>query len=241
MSRPIDLALVRQGDQLLASAYALAGDHADVLARRQAEWSTGATFQEDIMSDETPRRGRPRKAEHSTQTMIRMAPDLLRRIEDYRQRTEATMPGLHLTMADAVRMLLELGLAGESHSTTVHTQQYSQDIYKFTENTNMATASVSPAPPVQAVESQPMTDIRHAPETAASQTHGPDAVVELPKHIQDLAELRSHYDKLSLTELAQLAFDRGIYRATGKDGTQRPANRGNLQKWLERARQAGML
>jgi hypothetical protein len=64
----------------------------------------------------------------------------------------------------------------------------------------------------------------------------------LPAHIQRIAETAAQYDKLSLAELAQLLYDRGIYRATERTtGAEKPVNRGTLQKWLDQARRAGVL
>jgi len=64
----------------------------------------------------------------------------------------------------------------------------------------------------------------------------------LPPHIQRIAETAAQYERLSLAELAQLLFDRGIYRAKDrKTGEEKPVNRGTLQKWLEQARQGGAL
>jgi DNA repair ATPase RecN len=65
---------------------------------------------------------------------------------------------------------------------------------------------------------------------------------ELPAHIQRIAETAMQYDKLSLADLSQLLFDRQIYRAKDRQsGTDKPVNRGTLQKWLAQARRAGVL
>jgi hypothetical protein len=70
----------------------------------------------------------------------------------------------------------------------------------------------------------------------------PAGVETLPPYIQRVAEVAAEYDKLSLSELAQLLYDRGIYRARDrKTGSEKPANRGTLQRWLDQARQAGVL
>ena len=60
--------------------------------------------------------------------------------------------------------------------------------------------------------------------------------------LQTIAETAAQYNKLSLAELAQLLFDRHIYRARDRQtGEEKPVNRGTLTKWLEQARRAGML
>ena len=77
------------------------------------------------------------------------------------------------------------------------------------------------------------------PPRSATPEPSPEA---LPVHIQRIAETAIQYDKLSLAELAQLLFDRQIYRAHDRQtGAEKPVNRGTLQKWLEQARQAGVL
>ena len=54
--------------------------------------------------------------------------------------------------------------------------------------------------------------------------------------------MAAEYDKLTLVELSQLLYDRGIYRARDrKTKAEKPVNKGTLQKWLEQARQAGVL
>jgi hypothetical protein len=65
----------------------------------------------------------------------------------------------------------------------------------------------------------------------------------LPPHITRIAEERAkfQYSRLTLDEFAQHLFDAGIYRAKSETGEERPAHRGNLQKWLAKAEQAGML
>jgi len=92
------------------------------------------------------------------------------------------------------------------------------------------TATRTPEPQAAAV--QPL-------DTALPRGLGPGD--ELPPHIRAIADARAHYDKLTLTEFAQVLFDRNIYRAQAKDRTEVPVNRGTLQRWLDRARQAGCL
>jgi hypothetical protein len=69
----------------------------------------------------------------------------------------------------------------------------------------------------------------------------PEMGSKLPPHIVQIAETAAEYHKLSLAELSQLLFERGIYRSMSKDGREVPVNRGTLQKWLERAEEAGLL
>jgi hypothetical protein len=65
----------------------------------------------------------------------------------------------------------------------------------------------------------------------------------LPREkLQEIADTAAEYEKLSLDDLSKLLFDRNIYRARDSEsGEEKPAHRGNLQKWLKRARDEGML
>jgi len=64
----------------------------------------------------------------------------------------------------------------------------------------------------------------------------------LPSYIQRIAAVAAEYDTLTLGQLAQLLYDRSLYRARDrKSGVEKPVNRGTLQRWLEQARAAGLL
>jgi hypothetical protein len=99
----------------------------------------------------------------------------------------------------------------------------------------MADASGDVQPKPRRQPAQPQKEPQALMADAAPQQ------TELPHHIQAFAELATQYPRLSLNELAQLAYDRGLYRATAKDGTETPVNRGTLQRWLSRAKEAGLL
>ena len=84
--------------------------------------------------------------------------------------------------------------------------------------------------------------VRHAAAAPQVRPATPTSPETLPVHIQQIAEARAQYDKLSLAEFSQLLFDRQIYRAHDRQtGAEKPVNRGTLQKWLEQARDAGVL
>ena len=72
--------------------------------------------------------------------------------------------------------------------------------------------------------------------TARKRAHG------LPQEVLErIADERTHCEGLSLAQFAQRLHDRGIYSATAKDGNHHPVNPGNLKKWLDRAREEGLL
>jgi hypothetical protein len=59
--------------------------------------------------------------------------------------------------------------------------------------------------------------------------------------LERIADERTHCEGLSLSDFAKRLHEKGIYSATAKDGNQVPANRGNVKKWLDQARDAGLL
>jgi hypothetical protein len=89
----------------------------------------------------------------------------------------------------------------------------------------------------------PPQDVRHAaaaPQVRPATRPRPHG---LPAQtLQAIAETAADYDKLSLTELSQLLYDRQIYRTRDRHtGEEKPVNRGTLKKWLDQARSAGVL
>jgi len=87
----------------------------------------------------------------------------------------------------------------------------------------------------------PPVDVPQAAETPAPRAKRP-ASHALPREtLQQIADERTLCEGLSLREFAQRLFDKGIYQAKAKDGSRVPANPGNVKKWLEQARAAGVL
>jgi hypothetical protein len=106
MTDTIDLALVRQGDALLAEAYRLAGDHAETLATRQAQWIASDMVEKDVSMDTAPQRGRPRQAP-TVAVSVRMTTDLLDRVDAYIDTLAARIPGLRLERSRGICLMLE--------------------------------------------------------------------------------------------------------------------------------------
>ncbi len=90
---------------------------------------------------------------------------------------------------------------------------------------------------------------QYTPQSVADMPQGtphepatPASAPTLPAHILTIAEVAAQYDKLTLVDLSQLLYDRGIYRSTDRTtGDEKPVHKGTLTRWLERARQAGVL
>ena len=102
--------------------------------------------------------------------------------------------------------------------------------------------TTQPAIPL-ALEPAPTTAhpvaVPQAQETPSAKTPAPHG---LPREtLQAIADERTLCEGLSYSEFAQRLHDKGIYSATAKDGSKVPANRGNIKKWLDQAREAGML
>jgi hypothetical protein len=93
-----------------------------------------------------------------------------------------------------------------------------------------------------AVPQGPPQEVRHAaaaPQVSPATPTRPHGLP--PQTLQAIADERTRCEGLSLRDFAQRLHEKGIYSATAKDGTRRPANPGNVQKWLEQARRAGLL
>ena len=94
--------------------------------------------------------------------------------------------------------------------------------------------ALEPAPKT----AQPVV-VPQASETPRAKTPAKHA---LPREmLERIADERTHCEGLSLREFAQRLHDRGIYSACAKDGSRVPANPGNVKKWLDQARHAGVL
>ena len=82
----------------------------------------------------------------------------------------------------------------------------------------------------------------HDALTPQARTATPVGAETLPPYLLTIAEVAAEYDKLSLTELAQLLYDRGVYRTRDRQTkAEKPVNKGTLARWLAQTRQAGML
>lgn len=57
-----------------------------------------------------PKRGRPPKENKTVTRSLRLAPDVISRVEAHRERMTTQMPGVTFTQGDAMRALLLLGL-----------------------------------------------------------------------------------------------------------------------------------
>ena len=179
------------------------------------------------MTETQPRRGRPRGVE-SAHVMVRMPVDLIAQIDAYAAslQEQIAISDVTISRGMAIRELVKRGLQ------------------------SFSTCQPQPTPPIQtqpaiplALEPAPATETLLKSKTRLNKTRSTHAQRGLPHEtLQQIANTAAQYDKLSLAELSQLLFERNIYRAKDRQsGEEKPVNRGTLQKWLDQARDEGML
>jgi hypothetical protein len=166
-------------------------------------------------------RGRPPKGIERSNILLRMPTDLIAQVDTFKESLEAERGGFVINRTDMLIRLIEVGL----QTLTQARQPVAQQAPARPTNGTRAPAPSVPSP--------------QASETPTSKTptrHG------LPREkLQEIADERTHCEGLSLREFAQRLHDRGIYSSKAKDGSPVPANPGNLKKWLDQARHAGVL
>jgi len=180
-----------------------------------------------------PRKGYHALGEELVVMSTRLPKSIADRVTAHVETLRAAVPWAKLGPSDALRDLVLRGLQSLNlQALPVPTMQGPPQA------AHSAPSNATPAPPVPDTP-VPQAEAVQSLDTALPRGLGPGD--ELPPHIRAIADARAHYDKLTLAELAQLLFDRGIYRTQAKDGTEVPVHRGTLQRWLDRARQAGCL
>jgi hypothetical protein len=94
----------------------------------------------------------------------------------------------------------------------------------------------------ETIQPTPERPATPAPERTPVEPLAPIKPTQEPaKHLIDISEVWAEYKALGYKQVAQLLYDRGIYRAKGKDGTERPMNRGTLKKMIDRCEERGLL
>jgi hypothetical protein len=87
---------------------------------------------------------------------------------------------------------------------------------------------------------QPPTHPAHVPQaTETPMRHGRPGISR--ETLEAIADERTLCEGLSIREFSQRLFDKGIYRAKAKDGRAVPVDHSRLRRWLDQAREAGMM
>ena len=103
-----------------------------------------------------------------------------------------------------------------------------------------AVVEPAPAPPMPMPPASALPSLASAPRGETPTPRSPRGLA--PEKLQEIADTAAQYDKLSLTQLSQLLFDRHIYRTRDRQtGAEHPVNKGTLQRLLKQARDAGAL
>ena len=188
-------------------------------------------------------RGRPPKGVERSNLLLRIPTDLIEQVDTFKESLEAERGGFAIHRTDMLIRLIEVGL-----------QTLTQARQPAPASPVNGQGAPAPQPPTQpaiplALEPAPTTappvDV---PQPApARPRHGQRAAAMSARAIplatlQAIAAAAAEYDKLSFAQLAQLLYERNIYRT--KDpvtGQEKPLNKGTLKKWIERARTAGLL
>jgi hypothetical protein len=180
-------------------------------------------------------RGRPPKGVERSNILLRMPTDLIEQVDTFKESLEAERGGFVINRTDMLIRLIEVGLQ------------------TLTQARQPATPP-GPASPVngQGAPAEPVPERAHVDHTVAqekgAQPRGRRSGSKTParhglprEKLQEIADERTQCEGLSLREFAQRLHDRGIYSSRAKDGSPVPANPGNLKKWLDQARHAGVL
>jgi hypothetical protein len=201
---------------------------------------------------ETPtRRGRPRGVE-SQHVMVRMPVDLIAQIDAYAASLQERIgiSDMAISRGMAIRELVKRGL--QSVQAGSHLPQEPRPA---AQPPQAPPAPMAPSHLATVDEPEPMAAPIAVPQAPEPDHSASMAVVErttetpsrrsqrgLPREkLEEIADEWARCQGLSLREFAQRLHDRGIYSSRAKDGSKVPANPGNLDKWLERARAEGLL
>jgi hypothetical protein len=180
--------------------------------------------QNDTQGGYMPAKGYRTMGEELENVAIRLPISVVAQVDAHIETLRKAAPWAKVGRSDALRDLVVRGLASLSQPLPAPTQQPAVPL------------ALEPAPAIQA---QP-TRTNKTPSSRRKDRKGGNPGIS-DETLQQIADERTQCEGLSLGEFAQRLFDKNIYRATSTDGTAVPVHRGTLQKWLERAREHGML
>ena len=172
--------------------------------------------------------GRPKREEEVTSVLLRIPPALLKRVE----RCQALLQlreDTRFTRTEAFWRIIEAGcgaLEGKEKPVPTHISiseisEISSNVldYGFPEDEKGTPNTIA----------EPQTPMHYGRPGISREK------------LQEIADEHTHCEGLTMRALAQRLFDKGIYRAKGKDGLAIPVDHSRLRRWLEQARTQGLL
>jgi hypothetical protein len=217
-------------------------------------------------------RGRPPKGVERSNILLRLPTDLIKQVDTFKESLEAERGGFVINRTDMLIRLIEVGLQTLTQARQPATQPAparpvnrqgvpalsvpeSQDAETpvLAEIAQLATEALTVSADMAAVladqdEEEMPVPLPVVPQSApASHPNRQGASATSARAIpletlQAIADAAAEYNKLSFAQLAQLLYERNIYRT--KDpvtGQEKPINKGTLKRWIERARTADLL
>jgi hypothetical protein len=204
--------------------------------------------------------GRPPRTEAVKGVYIRIPPALQARVE-HCQWLLQRQHGPRVTLNDAFRQTIEAGcevlegtLEGKEIPAPAQTpiadiaqiaisklaeiagEDFSVPGYGFPEDTDE-----DETPHRNGAAQVADTEQAAAPAPQPELPAAPVQTEELPEVIEKIADARAEHFRMSERTFAQYLYDNHIYRHRSKDGREVPIPHTTLRKWLQQAREAGLL
>jgi len=190
-----------------------------------------------------PSKGYRTMGEELENVAMRLPMSVLAQVDAHIETLRQEAPWAKVGRSDALRDLVVRGLASVTRRPPRHA----------TATPPQPTLPLAPQPPPP-IQAQPPLALEPAPATEVQPARTGKTLSSrrkdgkggnpglAPEKLQQIADTAAQYEKLSLTELSKLLFDRGIHQSIDSTtGAARPVNPGTLKKWLDRAREEGIL
>ena len=189
-----------------------------------------------------PSKGYRTMGEELENVAMRLPISVLAQVDAHIDTLRQEAPWAKVGRSDALRDLVVRGLASLARRAPRHaTPAQPQPALPL---------APPPPPPIQAqpplaLEPVPATEVQPAHTSKTLSSRRKDGKGGNPglsaEKLQAIADERTQCEGLSLRDFAQRLHDRGIHSATTKDGSAVPVHPGTLSKWLDRAREQGIL
>jgi hypothetical protein len=195
-------------------------------------------------------RGRPPKGVARSSILLRMPTDLMEQVDAFKECLEAERGGFGINRTDMLIRLIAVGLQTLTQARPPASHVNGQGVPAPQPTTQPAIPlALEPAP--KTAQPVPVPQAQETPSATAEPIGAQTLLVETPVHhgrpgisretLQAIADERTLCEGLSIREFSQRLFDKGIYRAKAKDGRAVPVDHSRLRRWLDQAREAGLL